>query len=145
MRGMLSRYPSYQPPIMKTGIRIDSYRLFSAVRSQNGPVALLRLVRQHPRRLVEALREVPLVEHVLGRAGHRVGEVLAHLPRVDVHDPVHEVHVVLVEVVGRVDRDDRLETRAGAASPCDRVEPSPGDAEHPDAPVRERLLRRARR
>ena len=104
-------------------------------------VALLRLVGEHPRRRVEALLEERLVDAEIGRARERVVQVLAHLPRVHVDDAVHEVHVVLVEVVGGVDRDERLQRGRVAHRHVDRVEPAPRDAEHADVAVRERLLR----
>ena len=55
------------------------------------------------------------------------------------HDPVHVVHVVVVQVVGRIDGDDRLQGRGIAHRHVDRVEPSPRDAEHPHVAVGERL------
>ena len=69
----------------------------------------MRLVREHPGLGVEAVAEIRVVDDVARRAGARVVEVHAHFPGIDVHDPVHEVHVVLEQVLGRVDRDDRLE------------------------------------
>ena len=104
-------------------------------------VALLALVREHPRRRVEAVLEIFLVDRVVGRAGHEVGEVLAHLPGVDVHHAVHEVHVVLVEVIGRVHGDDRAERGRVAHRHVDGVEAAPRDAEHADLAGREALLR----
>ena len=78
---------------------------------------------------------------VVRRAGARVVEVHAHFPGIEVHDPVHVMHVVLVEVLGRVDRDDRLERGHVPRRHLDRVEAAPGDAEHADVAVRPGLLR----
>ena len=55
------------------------------------------------------------------------------------HDAVDVVHVFLVEVLGGVHGDDRLERRRAPAGHLDRVEPTPGDAEHADAAVAPRL------
>jgi hypothetical protein len=103
------------------------------------PVALLLLVGQHPRLGVEAILEISLVDHVVRRARPRVVEVLAHFPGVEVHDAVHVVDVVLVEVLGGVHRDDGLQRRRLAYGHLDRIEAAPGNAEHADAAVRPRL------
>ena len=103
-------------------------------------VPLHPLVGHHPGFGVEAVLEVLLVDDVVGRAGPRIVEVLAHLPRIHVDDAVHEVHVVLVEVVGGADGDDGLEGRRISHREVDRIEAAPRDAEHAHIAIGEGLL-----
>jgi hypothetical protein len=58
-----------------------------------------------------------------------------------VDDAVDEVHVLLVEILGCIDGDDRLERGRVAQRHLDRVEAAPGDAEHADIAVGPGLLR----
>ena len=119
------------------------------VRLERGAVperalALLLLVGEHVRRPVEALREERVVDLELRRGGDRAREVVAHLPRIDVHHAVDEVDVVLVEVVGGVHRHDGLERRRVPHRHLDRVEAAPRDPDHAHVAVRERLAREPR-
>ena len=50
-------------------------------------------------------------------------------------DAVHEVDVVLVEIVGRVHGDDRLQRGRIAHRHVDGVEAAPGDPNIPTLPV----------
>ena len=88
-------------------------------------VALLILIGQHPRLCIEAVFEIGFVDHVIRSPGPCVVEILAHFPGIEMHDAVHVVHVVLVEVLGGVDGNDRLEGRGIAERHLDRVEAAP--------------------
>ncbi len=57
------------------------------------------------------------------------------------HDAVHEMYIVLVDIVGGHDRHDGFERGWSAHCHLDRVESAPGDAEHADIAAGERLLR----
>ncbi len=87
-------------------------------------VALLLLVSEHPRLRVEAVPEVRLVNHEIWRTGTR-GEVHAHLPGIQMHDSVYEVHVILVEILRGIHRNDRFECGRVAHGHLDGVEPAP--------------------
>ena len=106
-----------------------------------GAVSLLVLVGHHPGLGVKAVAEVRLVDDVVRGAGPGVVQILAHLPRVHVHDAVHEVHVVLVEVLGGVHGDDGLEGRRVATRHLNGVEAAPRDAEHANISVAPGLFR----
>ena len=99
-----------------------------------GPVPLLALVGHHPGRRVEAIAEVRLVDDVVRRTGAGIVEVLAHFPRIDVHDPIDEMDIFLVEILGRIHGDDRLQRRRTTQRHLDRIEPAPGNTEHADLP-----------
>src|SRR6187397_2552326 len=56
-------------------------------------VALLTLVRQHPRRRIEPVAKIRLIDHVVRGARTRIVEILAHLPGVDMDDAVDEMDI----------------------------------------------------
>ena len=56
----------------------------------------------------------------------------------------HVVHVVAIPVVGRADRDDRLQRRRAARRDLQRVEPAPGNAHHADGAIAPGLRRQPR-
>ena len=58
------------------------------------------------------------------------------------HHAVDVVHVVLVQVVGSLDGDDRFQRGRIAHRHVDGVERAPGDAEHADVAVRPGLGRK---
>ena len=111
------------------------------------PVVVEALVlepREHPRlRALEAAR--PLLAPTLAVDRRRRGQRVArdHVARVVdlvelLHDAALEVHVVAEPVVGRVDRDDRLQCGRAFHRDLDAVEPGVGVAVHPDRTERPR-------
>ena len=74
-----------------------------------------------------------LVERKIRRAAAALIEVHGHLEFIDVQDPVHVVHVLREQRLGRCDGDDRLERRGLTHGHLDGVESAPRDPEHADA------------
>ena len=77
----------------------------------------------------------------IGRMAH-VGEEEARPAEAGVElGAAHVMHVVAIAIVGRAQRDDRLERRRPARRDLQRVEATPRDAEHADCAAAPRLGR----
>ncbi len=83
-------------------------------------------------------------ERGVGRMAHRAEQERGPAEAGAQHRAAHEVHVVAIAVVGRADRDDRLQRRRAARGDLQRVEPAPGDPHHADRAAAPRLRRQPR-
>ncbi len=88
-------------------------------------VALVLEIHQGPGRGFETGSENCFVERVVGGSGHGRGEVHVEFELVEVHHAVDVMDVVVEELFGGIDGQDRFERRRMAHGELDGVEASP--------------------
>ena len=102
----------------------------------------------YKRQIVQAFQPhlAPAVadERGIGRVTHRAEQERSPPEVCPERRAAHVVHIVAITVVGRADRDDRLQCRWAAGGDLQCVEPSPGNPHHADGATAPGLRRQPR-